>query len=101
MHNSRVLLPALTMTLLSGVEAEMPQKLWRTVEPDPGNAGEREEILTTNTSVSAAPKRSLNWRVVDIVVASVLGVACGFVFLGWNAVGYAWFEAMDLSLIHI
>ena len=51
--------------------------------------------MTTNTRVSAAPKRSLNWRVVDIVVASVLGVACGFVFLGWNAVGYAWFEAMD------
>ncbi|MBU5655680.1 ECF transporter S component [Corynebacterium aurimucosum] len=42
-----------------------------------------------------AAKRSLNWRVVDIVVASVLGVACGFVFLGWNAVGYAWFEVMD------
>jgi ABC superfamily ATP binding cassette transporter, membrane protein len=37
----------------------------------------------------------LDWRVVDIVVASVLGVACGFVFLGWNAVGYAWYEAMD------
>ena len=51
--------------------------------------------MTTNTRVSAAPKRSLNWRVVDIVVASVLGVASGFVFLGWNAVGYAWFEAMD------
>ncbi|OFR63809.1 ECF transporter S component [Corynebacterium sp. HMSC078H07] len=42
----------------------------------------------------AAP-RSLNWRVVDIVVASVLGVACGFVFLVWNTVGYAWFQAMD------
>ena len=51
--------------------------------------------MTTNTRVSAAPKRGLNWRVVDIVVASVLGVASGFVFLGWNAVGYAWFEAMD------
>ncbi|MHB2251193.1 ECF transporter S component [Corynebacterium aurimucosum] len=43
----------------------------------------------------AAAPRSLNWRVVDIVVASVLGVACGFVFLAWNTVGYAWFEAMD------
>ena len=49
----------------------------------------------STTRASAAPKRSLNWRVVDIVVASVLGVACGFVFLGWNAVGYAWFQAMD------
>lgn len=27
------------------------------------------------------------WRIVDIVVASVLGVACGFLFLAWN-VGY-------------
>jgi len=37
----------------------------------------------------------LNWRIVDIVVASVLGVACGIVFLAWNTVGYAWFQAMD------
>lgn len=52
-------------------------------------------MSTNSARASAAPKRSLNWRVVDIVVASVLGVACGFVFLGWNAVGYAWFQAMD------
>lgn len=47
------------------------------------------------TANGAAAPRSLNWRIVDIVVASVLGVACGFVFLAWNTVGYAWFEAMD------
>ena len=29
------------------------------------------------------------------MVASVLGVACGIVFLAWNTVGYAWFQAMD------
>ncbi len=46
------------------------------------------------TANGAAP-RNLNWRIVDIVVASVLGVACGFVFLAWNTVGYAWFEAMN------
>lgn len=51
--------------------------------------------MTANSPMVTAAKRSLNWRVVDIVVASVLGVACGFVFLGWNAVGYAWFEVMD------
>lgn len=44
---------------------------------------------------AAAAPRSLSWRIVDIVVASVLGVACGFVFLVWNTVGYAWFQAMD------
>lgn len=47
-----------------------------------------------SASGGAAP-RSLNWRIVDIVVASVLGVACGIVFLAWNTVGYAWFQAMD------
>ncbi|TRX62827.1 ECF transporter S component [Corynebacterium hiratae] len=47
------------------------------------------------TANGAAAPRSLNWRVVDIVVASVLGVACGIVFLAWNTVGYAWFQAMD------
>lgn len=35
------------------------------------------------------------WRVVDIVVAAVLGVAIGLVFWGWNTVGYAWFGAAD------
>ncbi|AJI77989.1 ECF transporter S component [Corynebacterium singulare] len=52
-------------------------------------------VSTSGASSAAAPQRSLNWRIVDIVVASVLGVACGFVFLAWNTVGYAWFEAMD------
>ena len=53
--------------------------------------------MTANTAGAATPKRNLDWRVVDIVVASVLGVACGFVFLGWNAVGYAWYEANGCS----
>lgn len=35
------------------------------------------------------------WRVVDIVVAAVLGVAVGLIFFAWNTVGYAWFQAMD------
>lgn len=33
------------------------------------------------------PRRSLRWRVVDIVVASVIGVAAGLIFLLWN-IGY-------------
>jgi energy-coupling factor transport system substrate-specific component len=33
------------------------------------------------------PKRNLRWRVVDIVVASVLGVAAGVIFWAW---GLAW-----------
>ncbi|MDT0181678.1 ECF transporter S component [Microbacterium sp. ARD31] len=49
--------------------------------------------MHTSTSASTAEKattagkRSLRWRVVDIVVASVIGVASGLIFLAWN-VGY-------------
>ncbi|WP_019181390.1 ECF transporter S component [Microbacterium yannicii] len=44
---------------------------------------------------TARPPRTLRWRVIDIVVASVLGVAIGLVFWAWNTVGYAWFTGMD------
>ena len=44
---------------------------------------------------SGAVARRLNWRVVDIVVAAVLGVAIGLVFWVWNTIGYAWFTAAD------
>ncbi len=36
-----------------------------------------------------------NWRVVDIVVAAVLGVATGVIFFAWNTPGYAWYEAAN------
>ncbi|MDI2097759.1 ECF transporter S component [Ruicaihuangia caeni] len=36
------------------------------------------------TTQSIRPTRSLRWRVVDIVVASVIGVACGVLFVVWN-----------------
>lgn len=35
------------------------------------------------------------WRVVDIVVAAVLGVACGLILWAWNGPGYAWYGTMD------
>lgn len=38
---------------------------------------------------------SARWRVVDFVVAAVLGVACGLLFMIWNGIGYAWFTAAD------
>ncbi|GAA1701148.1 ECF transporter S component [Microbacterium sediminicola] len=41
-------------------------------------------------SVASSPKtgaRTFRWRIVDIVVASVVGVASGLIFLAWN-VGY-------------
>lgn len=56
--------------------------------------------MSTSTSAadsaqSAKGPRSMSWRVVDIVVAAVLGVAIGLVFWGWNIVGGAWFGAAD------
>ncbi len=43
--------------------------------------------MTTAAPARTRTPRSLRWRVVDIVVASVLAVACSFVFIAWN-VGY-------------
>lgn len=41
------------------------------------------------------PASRYSWRVVDIVVAAVLAVAVGLIFVVWNTIGYAWFQAMD------
>ncbi|MDQ1583389.1 MAG: energy-coupling factor transport system permease protein [Microbacteriaceae bacterium] len=41
----------------------------------------------TIASTTARPARNVRWRVVDIVVASVLGVASGVIFWAW---GIAW-----------
>ncbi|MFJ4036571.1 ECF transporter S component [Microbacterium sp. NPDC090007] len=50
---------------------------------------------TGATRTDGAPANRFGWRVVDIVVAAVLGVALGLVFWGWNTVGGLWFVAMD------
>lgn len=44
-------------------------------------------MTTTETTRRTGTRRRLRWRVVDIVVASVLAVACAFLFIAWN-VGY-------------
>ncbi|KDA06772.1 membrane protein [Microbacterium sp. CH12i] len=55
--------------------------------------------MSTSTGVSASVQGGTQspwrWRVVDIVVAAVLGVAIGLAFWGWNTIGYAWFSAAD------
>ena len=51
--------------------------------------------VTASASTAGTGARRFRWRVVDIVVASVIGVATGLVFLFWNNVGYAWFSAAD------
>lgn len=50
---------------------------------------------STTTSTASPRARSSRWRVVDIVVAAVLGVATGLLFVLWNGVGYVWFSALD------
>ena len=45
------------------------------------------QISTSAPSTVSGASRRLQWRVVDIVVASVIGVASGLIFLFWN-VGY-------------
>ncbi|KQZ85424.1 hypothetical protein ASD56_03560 [Microbacterium sp. Root166] len=42
---------------------------------------------TSTQAPAAPPENRFRWRVVDIVVASVIGVASGLVFLLWN-IGY-------------
>lgn len=45
--------------------------------------------------MTAKVSSKYSWRIVDIVVASVLAVACGLIFWVWNGVGYLWFTTMD------
>jgi energy-coupling factor transport system substrate-specific component len=56
-----------------------------------------------NVSTSARPSvtatgRNLRWRVVDIVVASIIGVASGLIFLFWN-IGYLGPSTLLTSLL--
>ena len=40
-------------------------------------------------------KSRYSWRVIDIIIASVVAVATGLIFVVWNSIGYAWFTAAD------
>ncbi len=48
--------------------------------------------------MTRATQSGTSWRVVDIVTAAVLGVAVGIIFVIWNQVGYAGFNALDAVL---
>ncbi|WP_247633738.1 ECF transporter S component [Microbacterium galbinum] len=50
-------------------------------------SGSNPASAAKQASAKSAPVTIWRWRVVDIVVASVLGVAAGLIFLAWN-VGY-------------
>lgn len=51
--------------------------------------------MATPSTTSSATTRTYGWRVVDIVVAAVLGVATGIIFVGWNFVGGAGYEVFN------
>jgi energy-coupling factor transport system permease protein len=44
-------------------------------------------VITSASAATSGTRHRLRWRVVDIVVASVIGVAAGLIFLVWN-IGY-------------
>jgi energy-coupling factor transport system substrate-specific component len=54
-------------------------------------------ITETTTPTSTATSR-FRWRVVDIVVAAVLGVAIGLVFFGWNFAGGALHDILNVAV---
>jgi len=47
--------------------------------------------------LTTAAVNRYGWRVVDIVVAAVLGVACGLVFFAWNGPGFALYDILDAA----
>ncbi len=50
---------------------------------------------TLSASAGKRERKRSSWRVIDIVIAAVLGVACGLIFWLWNGIGYAGFTALD------
>ncbi|WP_022867175.1 ECF transporter S component [Schaalia vaccimaxillae] len=50
---------------------------------------------TSPTSPSGTPAPKLGWRVVDMVTAAILGVACGMIFLVWNQIGGLGTDVLD------
>lgn len=55
-------------------------------------------MTTSRTSPSTTTARRTRWRVVDIVVASVVAVACGVLFTAWIAVSDGPGQAIGAAL---
>lgn len=53
--------------------------------------------MSTPKSSAPSPRRApkKSWRVVDIIIAAVLGVACGLIFWAWNSIGGAGYSVFD------
>ena len=63
----------------------------KSVSPVPTGKGTDMNSVDETTRAS----NTKGWRVVDIVVAAVLGVAVGLIFYAWNVIGYPWYKAAD------
>lgn len=57
------------------------------LSPDSGNS--------PGASSQGKARGGLSWRVIDIIVAAVLGVAIGFLFVVWNVIGNAGYSAIN------
>lgn len=54
--------------------------------------------LTGPDLTKPATSGRLTWRVVDIVVASILGVACGLLYWVYDFPGYGWYSSLNAFL---
>jgi energy-coupling factor transport system substrate-specific component len=53
--------------------------------------------MTSTTASTRTPGR-FRWRVVDIVIAAVIAVACGVIFFGWNIANPILFTPLKLAV---
>ena len=60
-----------------------------------GQTSADQNTADQNTADETAPVARKGWRVVDIVVAAVIGVAVGLIFWIWNSIGGALFGTLD------
>ena len=56
--------------------------------------------MATSTSLKGSVPSTRQWRVVDIVVASVIAVAVGVVFVAWSA-GYSGISAVTAAFTRV
>lgn len=59
------------------------------------NTGTLASAHNQSAGAATGKKNSKSWRVVDIIVATILAVACALLFVVWNTIGYAGFNALD------
>jgi energy-coupling factor transport system substrate-specific component len=54
--------------------------------------------MTTTSPQSSTSSSRLHWRIVDIIVAAVLGIACGLIFYAWDLVSGPLRDILKLAM---